>query len=158
MSERTGSLGGLRISSAVEGDVGLISLDGELDLASAPALEQRLQELEGRRPAKLILDLTALSFLDSTGLRVLLQADGRARERGCKLVVRRGEDSVQRVFEVTGAHEMLTFEPADGDATSGRAGGAPGGASEAPGGASGAPGGASGAPGGASAHEGPSGA
>lgn len=134
MSEGTGSLGGLRIVSALNGEVAQISLEGELDLASAPELERRLHELEARRPAKLIVDLSALSFLDSTGLRVLLQANGRASERGWALVMRPGEEFVQRVFEVTGAAEVLTFErggKGSGGATSGAAPGAPDASSEA---------------------------
>jgi anti-sigma B factor antagonist len=120
MSGSSGSLGGLSISSAVEAGIAELRLDGELDLASAPELERRLAELERQRPDRLIVDLTALSFLDSTGLRVLLQAEARASERGSELVLRPGEASVQRIFDVTGALEVLNFEPSpEGSSRSG---------------------------------------
>ena len=63
----------------------------------------------------MVVDLGRLAFIDSTGLRLLLQADARARERGCELVLRPGEPAVQRVFEVTGALAILRFEGAQGD-------------------------------------------
>jgi anti-sigma B factor antagonist len=111
MSERGESLGGLSVSSVLEEGVAEIRLEGELDLGTAPELELRLAEIERQRPQRLIVDLSALSFLDSTGLRLLLQADARAGARGAELVLRPGADSVQRVFDVTGALQALNFEP-----------------------------------------------
>jgi stage II sporulation protein AA (anti-sigma F factor antagonist) len=102
--------GTLVISSAVEDGTASIALAGELDLAGARQLESRLDEVERENPARLVIDLGSLAFIDSTGLRLLLQADARARERGCELFLRRGEPSVQRVFEVTGALDVLRFE------------------------------------------------
>jgi anti-anti-sigma factor len=110
MSASAPAPGTLAISSAVDGGTVSISLQGELDLASARQLETRLAEVEREAPARLIVDLSRLAFIDSTGLRLLLQADARARERGCELVLRPGEPSVQRVFEVTGALDVLRFE------------------------------------------------
>lgn len=102
--------GTLVITSAVENGAVSIALAGELDLSGARQLEVRLDEVEREGPERLIIDLRELSFIDSTGLRLLLQADARARERGCELVLRRGEQTVQRVFEVTGALDVLRFE------------------------------------------------
>jgi anti-anti-sigma factor len=102
--------GTLVISSAVDDGTASIALAGELDLAGARQLETRLDEVEREGPTRLVIDLGRLAFIDSTGLRLLLQADARARERGCELVLRPGEDSVQRVFEVTGALDVLRFE------------------------------------------------
>jgi anti-anti-sigma factor len=102
--------GTLVITSAIENDRAEIALSGELDLAGARQLETRLDEAERESPERMVIDLRDLSFIDSTGLRLLLQADARARERGCELVLRRGEPTVQRVFEVTGALDVLRFE------------------------------------------------
>jgi anti-anti-sigma factor len=105
--------GTLRISSVVDDGVVSLVLEGELDLAGARPLEARLAELEREGPQRLIVDLGGLAFIDSTGLRLLLQAGARARERGCELVLRPGGPSVQRVFEVTGALDVLHFESQD---------------------------------------------
>jgi anti-anti-sigma factor len=110
MSASAPTPGTLVISSAVEDGTISLALQGELDLASARQLETRLAEVERESPARLVVDLSRLVFIDSTGLRLLLQADARARERGCELVLRPGEPSVQRVFEVTGALDVLRFE------------------------------------------------
>jgi anti-anti-sigma factor len=102
--------GTLTIASVVENGTVRISLVGELDLAGAAQMEASLAEAERAEPTRLIIDLVQLSFLDSTGLRLLLQADVRAREAGYELVLRPGDASVQRVFEVTGALDVLSFE------------------------------------------------
>jgi anti-anti-sigma factor len=57
-----------------------------------------------------VIDLGGLTFIDSSGLRVLLLADARARERGYELVLLPGQETVQRVFEMTGALDVLRFE------------------------------------------------
>jgi anti-sigma B factor antagonist len=104
--------GALTISSVVEDGTVSLALEGELDLAGASQMEESLAAAERESPLRLIVDLGRLAFMDSTGLRLLLQADARARERGCELVLRPGEPAVQRVFEVTGALAVLRFEDA----------------------------------------------
>jgi anti-sigma B factor antagonist len=108
-------LGGLTISSSTENGAVSLALEGELDLAGAGKMEESLAAVERENPARLIVDLGRLAFIDSTGLRLLLQADARAKQRGCEMVLRPGEPAVQRVFEVTGALEILSFESAPGD-------------------------------------------
>jgi anti-anti-sigma factor len=54
-----------------------------------------------------LLDLSKLTFLDSTGLRCVVRADERAREEGRRLVVVKGPEAVQRVFEITRLQERL---------------------------------------------------
>ena len=84
-----------------------VELSGELDLATAPKLEDELKHVEDTEPALIILDLRPLSFMDSSGLRSLLAADSRARERGGRLVIVRGDERVQRVLRITRLDERL---------------------------------------------------
>jgi anti-anti-sigma factor len=107
--------GGLRVSRAAANGTVELALEGELDLAGARGLEESLAAAEKEGPARLVVDLGRLAFIDSTGLRLLLQADARAKERGCEFLLRRGEPAVQRVFEVTGALAILRFEDAPVD-------------------------------------------
>lgn len=102
--------GGLSISSVQDGGTVRITLEGEMDLASATAVEDGLRAAEASSPTRVVVDLSQLAFIDSTGLRLLLQADARARQQGYELVLRPGEASVQRVFEITGALDVLRFE------------------------------------------------
>jgi len=98
------------VSCVLQDGTANLSLRGELDLASAPQMEEGLAAAAKMNPARVLVDLTNLAFIDSTGLRLLLQADARAREHGYELVLRPGDPSVQRVFEVTGALDVLRFE------------------------------------------------
>ena len=84
-----------------------VALSGELDLASAQRLEDELKQVEESKPDVVVLDLQALSFMDSSGLRSLLAADTRARERGGRLVIVRGDERVQRVLRITRLDERL---------------------------------------------------
>lgn len=88
-------------------------VSGELDLSSAEELEAQLRQLESSEPELLVLDLRELEFMDSTGLRVVIAADARARDRGARLVVVRAREEVDRVFRLTrmDQHLELVDEP-----------------------------------------------
>lgn len=109
MSGQPSKPGGLELASATVGGVVTLTLRGELDLASAGALEQSLAAAERDRSARIVIDIADLHFIDSSGLRVLLLAAGRAREQDRELVLTRGGEAVQRVFELTGALDVLRF-------------------------------------------------
>jgi anti-anti-sigma factor len=102
--------GSLQVSSALVDGAVEVSLQGELDLASARQMEERFAAIDEQGPTRVVVDLAELSFMDSSGLRVLLLADARAREKGYELVLLPGRESVQRVFEMTGALDLLRFE------------------------------------------------
>lgn len=111
MSGRSPAPGALAIACVIDDGTASLSLEGELDLATASALEERLGELEEHGSTHLMVDLGGLAFIDSTGLRVLLQANARAHERGHQLTLRPARETVQRVFEITGAQQALRFVP-----------------------------------------------
>lgn len=104
--------GRLTITSDHDAGEARLTLEGELDLASSTQVEEQLAGLEAQRPTRIVIDLGGLAFIDSTGLRTLIQADQRAREAGTEMILRPGDDSIQRVFELTGALDVLRFEPA----------------------------------------------
>jgi anti-sigma B factor antagonist len=88
----------------------LIALAGELDLSGAPALDQEIEELSRRAEVqRVVLDLRGLEFLDSSGLRVVALAERRLSAGGRSLVLVRGNENVQRVFEITRMMERLHF-------------------------------------------------
>jgi anti-sigma B factor antagonist len=103
--------GQLVIESKTEGDrVIVLALHGELDLTSAPVFERELRTAESASPLRLVLDLSALDFMDSTGLRALLLARERAGGEGHTLMLRRGPRQVQRVLELTKTIDAFEFE------------------------------------------------
>ena len=86
---------------------------GEIDLASVGVLEAKLRELRDTGFDHLVLDLREVSFMDSTGLRLILTWDAESREEGVDFGVIRGTPIVQRLFEATGVSGRLRFvEPA----------------------------------------------
>jgi len=85
----------------------VVSLSGEIDLSALGALEQALAHVLEAPPALLVLDLREVSFLDSSGLRLILRLDRSQREARSRLTVVRGGRRVERVFELTGAAEHL---------------------------------------------------
>jgi anti-anti-sigma factor len=82
-------------------------LAGEFDLSNAAQVEDALKEIERERPPLLVLDLRELTFMDSTGLRVMVSADARARDDSRRLAVVQGPESVHRVFRITGLDDHL---------------------------------------------------
>jgi anti-anti-sigma factor len=97
----------LEVTTQDSGGQVTVSLKGELDLSSVGKVEEELKRVEADGPSLLVLDLSKLTFLDSTGLRAVVTADERARGDGRRLVVVRGPDAVQRVFSITRLEERL---------------------------------------------------
>jgi anti-anti-sigma factor len=84
-----------------------VELSGELDISSASSVESRLMELETREPARLILDLLRVSFIDSTGLSMIINADGRARKQGRRLTIVSGDGVPRRILRTVGLEDRL---------------------------------------------------
>lgn len=85
-----------------------ITLSGRLDTATAPRLEAELKRsLDGVE--RLVLDLGALEYMSSAGLRVLLAAQKVMNRQG-EMIVRRVNETIMEVFEVTGFVDILTIE------------------------------------------------
>jgi anti-sigma B factor antagonist len=84
-----------------------VVLRGELDLSTVGKLQEELSRVEADTPPLVVLDLSSLTFLDSTGLRCVVTASERAREQDRRFVVVRGPDAVQRVFSITKLEERL---------------------------------------------------
>ena len=89
----------------------VVSLHGELDMATAPALDQALASAFDGGGSSVIIDLASLTFMDSTGIAVLLSAGRRAKEAGQTLVVRSPRRPVLKAFRLTGVDQILAIEP-----------------------------------------------
>ena len=89
-----------KISSEKLEDEAVITCWGELDLMAASDVETHLREVEAAGVKRIVIDLSPLEFLDSTGLRVLIAADSRARRQGRQLAIIPGPEPVHRVFRI----------------------------------------------------------
>jgi anti-sigma B factor antagonist len=98
------------VEITVDGDTARAVLSGEFDMRATftvePALARVLEEPGLRR---LVVDLSRLSFIDSTGIGVLLRVQQESAARGIELVLVPGPDHVHRVFETTGLAGSLPF-------------------------------------------------
>ena len=91
----------------------VVSLSGDLDLATVDYADAAFRQA-ARESKLLVVDLRHLDFIGVVGLRLMLAAAARMRIDGGRLVVVRGPDAVQRLFELTGIDERLEIvdEPA----------------------------------------------
>lgn len=94
-------------------DVARVALSGELDMATAPLLEEWLAPLEADGAAVIMLDLRDVMFIDSSGLGVLLQASRRAQTNGHRFLVVGSSPAARHLFELTGT-QFLTDDRAAG--------------------------------------------
>ncbi len=95
-----------RCELAREGELERITLAGELDLATTAEVEPLLR---GDGVEQRLLDLRELTFMDSSGLRLILKAHAAARREGWSLQIVPGPPAVQRVFEICGVANELGF-------------------------------------------------
>jgi anti-sigma B factor antagonist len=97
----------LQIAVTQEDDRVVVTLDGELDMASAPLLERAVDDPKLAGKPLVVLDIKRLEFIDSTGLRIILAARKLCGERDQELVVTQGSPQVERLLSVTGMSEHL---------------------------------------------------
>ena len=86
-----------------------IRLGGELDMSTVPRLEQTLHEALAHGDRRLVVDLRALDFMDSTGLALLVRWALGSQRDGYDLALVPGPDRVQRLFELTSLTSHFTF-------------------------------------------------
>ena len=86
-----------------------IAVSGELDVGSANRLKAAIQDAENGTTRSIVVDLEELSFMDSTGLSVLLEARKRASLNGHSLrFVHSSHDQVKQLLSITGSGEVLS--------------------------------------------------
>lgn len=91
-------------------DEAVITLRGELDLSSGHVLRDAADEAMTARPARLVLDLSALTFCDSTGLSELIRLYQRTQQAGTELVLDRPTPRVDRILAATGLDTILSIQ------------------------------------------------
>ncbi|HEY3942142.1 MAG TPA: STAS domain-containing protein [Acidimicrobiales bacterium] len=99
------------IAEETKGSVPVLSVRGDIDVATAPVLRDRLQSRVAQGSATVVVDLLGVSFLDSTALGVLIGALKRCREAGGELRLVINEARILKVFEITGLTEVFVIAP-----------------------------------------------
>ena len=89
-------------------------LDGEIDLHTAGIVEAVIDRECKRSPTRLVVDLSAVEFLDSTGLHLLLRAHARLAAAGCALVLLRPSENARRALAISGVDRLLPIDEGAG--------------------------------------------
>ncbi len=107
----------MQLSVTVADGVGTVVVDGEIDSTTALELGEGLRRALDDGASNLVVDCTAVTFIDSAGLSALLDAHRRAQTKFGSLVVRRPSPIVHRLLEMTSLTDELSVDepPGDGD-------------------------------------------
>ena len=94
----------------------VVSVEGELDLHTAPELEQALGTILVRGGRNVVVDLVDLVFIDSTALATLVRAQPRFRSKGGRLLLVTEDRRILRTLQITGLDRVFDIEPRLGKA------------------------------------------
>ena len=97
----------LEVDTVVTGESTTLLLVGELDLGTADILADCSEKAVADQPPAIVVDLAALSYCDSAGIRVLLSIAARGARDGISVRVHRAQPQIRRVFELTSVVEAL---------------------------------------------------
>jgi anti-sigma B factor antagonist len=89
----------------------VVGVVGEVDVATAPTLRDRLDTVVTTGDGAVVVDLAGVTFIDSTGLGVLIGARKRCADEGRQLRIVVGEPRILKVFEITGLTELFSIHP-----------------------------------------------
>jgi len=103
----------------VRDGVAVIALGGEVDVYTSPRLKQEMVDLLNKGTTRLIIDLSAVDYLDSTGLGVLIGGLKRAREREGDLRLICNNLRILRIFEITGLTKIFDIHSSEAEALGG---------------------------------------
>jgi anti-sigma B factor antagonist len=98
----------LRIDTVERGGSLVLVVNGEIDISTCGLLDDALVQARATDAPRIVVDLSAVSFIDSTGLHVLIKHAG-AQERDSRISLTEGSPQVQRLFELAGVLGYLPF-------------------------------------------------
>ena len=105
----------LRLDTRRIGDAAVVSVEGDIDLTTFRAAESALDAARGQCTV-LVLDLRAVGFMDTSGLRLVISQRQRAEAEGYRFVVVPGSDRIRRLFEIAGfpvRHPLFAGAPTE---------------------------------------------
>lgn len=88
-------------------DAGVYVLSGEVDAHTAPQFADHFEPLPGGAGEGLVIDMADVTFMDSSGLRVLIELNRRVSEAGTSLTVRAPSRAVARIIEISGLSDLI---------------------------------------------------
>ncbi len=101
----------LSISRQAAGGVPIVAVNGEVDVYSAPALKEALAELLASGAVTIVVDLSGVGFLDSTGLGALVEARSATTDAGGTLPLVCSQERILKLFTITGLDGVFAIHP-----------------------------------------------
>jgi anti-sigma B factor antagonist len=98
---------------ASSGSANVLPLEGEIDLHVSPPVESSLASMIAKRPQHVVVDLSGVTFIDSSGLAVLIHAMQDVNEYGGKLTLSGINENVRVIFEMARLDQFFLIEPRD---------------------------------------------
>jgi anti-sigma B factor antagonist len=99
----------ISVSEASGGNVPILAVNGEVDVYSAPALKDKITDLIDAGKTTLVVDLSGVAFLDSTGLGALVEARAATTEAGGAMPLVCNQERILKLFTITGLDGVFTI-------------------------------------------------
>lgn len=100
----------MQVFFSMEGKALLARIKGELDLDSADRLRQELEaSLEHAKPDILVLDMEGVTFIDSSGLGVIMGRYRCLKKQGRKIIITKPQPQVMRLLQLSGLNKIMTI-------------------------------------------------
>ncbi len=101
----------MEIKEEKRGDVKIVGLHGRLDAETSPSVEKWLMDLLGQGEQRLVLDFSELTYISSSGLRLLIQVARNLHKTNGKLALAALSDHVREIIKITGFTSILSIYP-----------------------------------------------
>jgi anti-sigma B factor antagonist len=99
----------LEVEAGKRGDTDVLTLRGEIDVYTAPRLRQAIIDLVEAGATRIVVDMGAVDFLDSTGLGVLVGGLKRVKVRDGELSIVTSQDKILKIFDITGLNKVFSI-------------------------------------------------
>jgi anti-sigma B factor antagonist len=111
----------VEVKSSVQGTTQVVAVRGEIDLSCVDKIQKATDAALSQGPETMVLDLSAVTFCDSSGIELVVRCHRRAEAQGVRLVVVRPTGPAWRPFEICNIDRQVQFVEPDHDASNGSA-------------------------------------
>lgn len=101
----------MKIQATCQGDIHVLELAGELDYHSSPELREKLNELAAKQAAKVLVNLKAVDYMDSSGIATFVEAFQKTKRYQGRLILAELTDTVRGVFEIAKLESIFEISP-----------------------------------------------
>jgi anti-sigma B factor antagonist len=102
---------GIKVNSQVRDGATIIGPEGDVDLSRSPVLRSSLRQAQNSKPKRLVIDLSQVDYMDSSGVATLVEALQIARKNSTRMVLCGMKDRVRSIFEIARLDTVFTITP-----------------------------------------------